>query len=383
MTTRKRFTNRLEPINRGRRNLLQATGWGVFASLLGSATSTLPRDARAEPVSTIRWGFVGTGSIANWMASVIKDADNSELVAVSSRKMETASKFANTHGLGNAFDSWAKMIAWDGVDAIYVATPTSVREEICVAAAKHGKHVLGEKPFASLPSLQRITEACRENGVGFMDGTHFVHHPRTHDIKASMQERVGWPWSLDSAFQFNLGDRSNIRYSTDLEPLGAIGDAGWYNMRAIVEYLSPGIELQTVRAFIRRDEETGAAVSGSGVMLFDDGSTSTWNCGFDSGGVNMDLRITGAKGVIRFDDFLTSDPDGSASFTLHTGGFGASAIVETITSERTKPGPALMFEEYAAMVADQDKIDRSIRVSEQTQRLLDAAWSAGLEYERV
>ena len=383
MTKKKRFAGRLEPINPGRRNLLQATGWGVFASLLGAATSTVPRNAIAKPVSTIRWGFVGTGSIANWMASVINNADNAELVAVSSRRMETASKFANAHGLGNAFDSWAEMIAWDGVDAIYVATPTSVREEICVAAAKHGKHVLGEKPFASLPSLQRITEACRENGVGFMDGTHFVHHPRTHDIKASMQERVGWPWSLDSAFQFNLGDRGNIRYNIDLEPLGAIGDAGWYNMRAIVEYLSPGIELQTVRAFIRRDEETGAAVSGSGVMLFDDGSTSTWNCGFDSGGVNMDLRITGARGVIRFDDFLTSDPDGSASFTLHTGGFGASAIVETITSERTKPGPALMFENYAAMVADQDKIDRSIRVSEQTQRLLDAAWNAGLENERV
>lgn len=68
--------------------------------------------------------------------------------------METAKSFAAKHGLDHAFDSWADMIAWDGVDAIYVATPTSVREEICVAAAKAGKHVLGEKPFANLPSLR-------------------------------------------------------------------------------------------------------------------------------------------------------------------------------------------------------------------------------------
>ena len=330
---------------------------------------------------TIRWGFVGTGSIANWMAAVMRGADFSELAAVSSRRMASAKAFADKHQAGRAFDSWEDMIAWDGVDAIYVATPTSVREEICVAAAKNGKHVLGEKPFASLTSLQRITAACRENGVGFMDGTHFVHLHRTHDIRSRMQDSVGWPWSLDSAFQFNLQDRRNIRFNPKLEPLGAVGDAGWYNMRAVVEYLTPRIELRSASTYIRRDEETGAAISGSGVMLFEDGSTSTWNCGFDSGAVNMDLRITGSKGVIRFDDFLTNDSDGTASHTLHTGGFGDSADIETIKSEVSRPGPALMFEDYAAMVLDKDKIEQSMQVSERTQRLLDAVWASGLANE--
>jgi predicted dehydrogenase len=315
------------------------------------------------------------------MASVIGNVDNAELVAVSSRRMPTAKAFADKHGIANAFDSWAKMIASDGVDAIYVATPTSVREEISIVAAQNGKHVLAEKPFASLPSLQRITVACRKHGVAFMDGTHFVHHPRTHDIRASMRDSVGWPWSLDSAFQFNLPDRGNIRFDPNLEPLGAIGDAGWYNMRAIVEYLSPDIGLRSVSAFLRRDEETGAAIGGSGVMQFEDGSTSTWNCGFDSGGVNMDLRISGGKGVIRFDDFLSSDPDGSASYTLHRGGFGPGATVETITSAKVKPGPALMFEDFAAMILDPAKLDRSIHASERTQRFLDAAWNSGLDNE--
>jgi len=52
-------------------------------------------------------------------------AANAELIAVSSHKMETAETFAASHGLDQAFDSWADMVAWDGVDAIYVATPTS------------------------------------------------------------------------------------------------------------------------------------------------------------------------------------------------------------------------------------------------------------------
>ncbi len=364
-----------------RRKIIRATGQGALASMISGALSTLPQSAKAKETASIRWGFVGTGSIANWMASVIKDADASELVAVSSRKMQTAKDFASDHNVENAYDSWADMIASNAVDAIYVATPTSVREEICVAAANHGKHVLGEKPFASLPSLKRITAACRANGVGFMDATHFVHHPRTHDIKARMQERVGWPWSVASAFQFGLQDKGNIRYNPDLEPLGAFGDAGWYNMRAAVEYLSPDIAVSSVSAFIRRSEETGAAISGSGAILFEDGSTTTWNCGFDSGAVNMDLRISGANGVIRLDDFLSSGPDHSAEFTFHKGGFGPGAVADTVNIASTKQGPVLMFEDFAAMVSDTEKFERSVHASERTQMLLDAIWSQGLESE--
>ena len=350
--------------------------------MLGSALSTESKDSRASVNRVLRWGFVGTGSIAGWMAAAIKDADGAELVAVCSRRMKTAREFADTHRIEEAFDSWAEMIASDRVDAIYVATPTSVREEICIAAARHGKHVLGEKPFASLPSLQRITAACRENGVGFMDATHFVHLPRTADIKATMQKTVGWPWSLDVAFQFGLTDKSNIRYNPKLEPLGAIGDAGWYNMRAAVEYLSPNIEIRSVCTHLRRDMDNGAAIAGSGVILFDDESTMTWNCGFDSGGVNMDLRISGANGVIRLDDFLDTGPDGISRFTHHKGGF-SDGSVEVIESGPSKAGPTLMFEDYAAMVLDKQRFELSVRTSERTQHLLDAVWASGLQNESV
>lgn len=157
------------------------------------------RNLSAEPPA-LRWGFVGTGNIAGWMADVVRNTPAAELAAVSSRRMETAADFARTHGAAQAFDSWERMIAQGGIDAVYVATPTALREEICIAAAAAGRHVLGEKPFASLPSLQRITAACRSNGVAFMDATHFVHHPRTARIKAQMSEVIGRPQSLDSSF---------------------------------------------------------------------------------------------------------------------------------------------------------------------------------------
>jgi predicted dehydrogenase len=370
-----------ELLDPSRRGLLRAAGGTLLASALGATPILFSAEAMTMETQKLRWGFVGTGMIANSMAGVLKMSPHAELAAVSSRKMTSAEFFANTHGAKRAFDSWQDMIEWDGVDAIYVATPTSVREEICVAAANAGKHVLGEKPFASLPSLERITEACRNSDVVFMDGTHFVHHPRTAAIQSAMAEQVGWPWSVDSAFQFSLPDRSNIRYNPQLEPLGAIGDAGWYNMRAAVEYLSSGISLESVDAHLRRDQQTGAAISGSGVLVFSDGSTSTWNCGFDSGAVIMDLRISGDRGSISVDNFLSQDGDGSASYLYRRGGWGPGAVKEVIKIESALPGAALMFEDFAAMVADAESRERSMRTSENTQRLLDAVWNEALRNE--
>jgi predicted dehydrogenase len=328
----------------------------------------------AGEVPVVRWGFVGTGSIATWMASEVQSAPSALLAAVCSRRMASAQAFAGRSGAGKSFDAWEDMAAWDGIDAIYVTAPTSLREEIAVTAANCGKHVLAEKPFASLASVQRITAACRKAGVAFMDGTHFVHHPRTAAIKARMADQVGVPLSVDSAFQFSLPDKSNIRYDPELEPMGAIGDAGWYNMRAAVEFLPPGASVKTSNAFIRRDRETGAAVGGSGMLVFADGATSTWNCGFDCGAVVMDLRISGTAGTVNIDDFLSQAQDNSARYLYRKGGWGPGAVSESIRVESSLPGAALMFEDFAAAVANAALRDRWVDATLRTQELLDAAW---------
>ena len=192
-----------------------------------------------------------------------------------------------------------------------------------------------------------------------------------------MAEKVGRPWSVASAFQFNLVDTGNIRYNPKLEPYGAIGDAGWYNMRAAVEYLAPDVEIVTVDAYLRRHEGTGAVVSGSGVMTFNDQSSTTFNCGFDSGGSVMDLRISGKKSVIKIDDFLSQSKDNTGTYDRITG-WGNSELVEVPS---TKPGSTLMFEDFAAMIGNPALLEASIRVSERTQLFLDAVWASALENE--
>jgi predicted dehydrogenase len=361
------------PASPTRRRILEAAGAGVVAATLGGLSAASAMESSPGSGQALRWGIVGTGMIANSMAPRIAAADGATLAAVSSRRMESAQEFAARHSVPHAFDSWQQMIASDVIDAVYIATPTSVREEIGVAAANQGKHVLGEKPFANLPSLQRIVAACRANAVGFMDGTHFPHLNRTQRIRAGMADLVGQPWSVASAFQFNLSNPENIRLRPDLEPYGAIGDAGWYNMRAAVEFLPDDVELVAVDAWMQRGGANGACVTGSGVLRFSDGSTSTWNCGFISGAGVQDLRVTGRDGVLWIDDFVGARDEG---FVLRRG-----REEETFDVALKKHAATSMFEDFTKMVGDPALFEAGVRASERTQAWLDAAWNSAVANE--
>jgi predicted dehydrogenase len=374
MTNNESNDSRTGSVDLGRRRILSAAGAGAIASTLGGVMGGSSGSARAADSRTLRWGVVGTGGIANRVAPMIQLADGAELSAVSSRHMETAKEFAAKLDIENTFGSWQDMLAFDGVDAIYVATPTFVREEICVAAANAGKHVLGEKPFASLASLKRITAACRANGVGFMDGTHFVHHPRTPHIRATIADKLGSAHSLDTAFQFGLSDTNNIRLRPDQEPLGAIGDTGWYNMRAAVEFLAPDVQPTAVSTYFRRHEKTNAVVSGYGVLMFDDG--------FESGALIMDVRITGIGGAIKLDDFVLSHPGQPARYDYLQGAYGGGES-KHFEVPADKPAAALMFEDFFTMAGDKTRFEASVHASERTQALLDACWQSGIANEKT
>lgn len=335
----------------------------------------MSHSSATEKPQRLRWGFVGTGNIANWMADVVQRTPLAQLSAVASRSSDTAAAFATRHGAGKAFGAWTEMLAWEGIDAVYVATPTALREQICVAAANAGKHVLGEKPFADLASLGRIIAACRHNGVAFMDATHFPHHPRTTEIQADTSRLVGMPQTLDSSFMIGLADRSDIRYDPALEPLGALGDLGWYNMRATQEYLAAGAGLRSVSARLRRDEATGAIVGGEGLLTFTSGAVSAWRFAFDAEAPSIGLKLTGPRGQIRLDNFVGEDEAEGVSY--HYAGAGtAEQEAKQIRVDSPFSGPALMFQDFAAAAADRALRQRWATASEQTQALLDAVREA-------
>jgi len=334
--------------------------------------------------STLRIGIVGTGYIANIIADAIQLTDEATLVAIASRQQENAETFATKYKGANVFESWEELTASDEVDAVYVATPTAVREEICISAAEHKKHVLAEKPFLNLASLQRITSACKANGVAFMDGTHFPHHPRTQQLKQERESRIGILRSLQTCFYFPSNPAGNIRFDPGQEPAGAIGDMAWYSMRAVAEFMPENVNLISAQGFVKKDAETGAFIRGTGVLLMSDGSTATWDVGYDVGTCIMDLNLLGERGIIHLDDFVLDwmhgfpikDSTHDVGFVERVGLVNPSGFVRVSTPSPYPPAVS-MLQEFMSLTANPlgTEAMASIRITERTQSFLDAIWN--------
>jgi len=340
-------------------------------------------NAASSRQAPLRLGIVGSGLIASVTARAAAAAPDCRVVAVSARRPGAARAFADEHGIAQAFDDWNALLASPDIDAVYVATPTAPREAICVCAAQLGKHVLAEKPFASLASLRRITAACRQHGVAFLDATHFVHHPRTAQLKAQLAERIGAVQAVRSGFFFPSMDRGNIRFNPAQEPTGAIGDMAWYAMRAVVEYGPADAALVACSGFVQHDPASGAAVRGAGVLMLAGGCTSTWDAGYNSGAFTMDLQLLGERGAITLDDFVLDWahsappplPDHAVGFSQRAGVVNPAGF-EWVDTPATQPQNVAMIEHFTRLARDPRgaAAAASARASERTQGLLDAVW---------
>jgi predicted dehydrogenase len=85
-----------------------------------------------------------------------------------------------------------------------------------VKAAQAKKHVLAEKPFASVSDLKTMVHACQENGVHFMDNTMWIHHDRTKKIKNDHLENGFILNRVSNNFSFFNENAKDIRYNTSM-----------------------------------------------------------------------------------------------------------------------------------------------------------------------
>ena len=336
-------------------------------------------------MTTLRLGIVGAGMIAGVIVEAVKRAVGVEVVAVASRRPDSAKKFAQEQGIPQVFDTWQEMLSSDEIDAVYVATPTSSKEEIALFGAKHKKHLLVDKPFASLASVQAMVDAAKANGVAFMDATHFTHNHRTQQLRETMTSEIGQPQALRSSFFFPFMDRTNIRFDTEKEPTGAVGDMTWYSMRAVAEFLQPTTPVKVMSGGIIRDEETNAVIRGTGVVMFEDGKSSTFDFGYNAGTCLMDLDILGHDAVFSLNDwvldwkqgFAFDDPDHVIGYTKRTE-MQTPKEHTYISADSDTPQAVAMMTHFAELAANpsSEQNTKAQDLAILTQSLLDAYWDA-------
>ncbi len=270
-------------------------------------------------MTNLRWGILGTANIArkNWKA--LWKSGNSIVTAVASRNAERSREFIAQCQKENPFDtaptalgSYEELIASPNVDAIYIPIPTGLRKEWVVRAAQAGKHILCEKPCGStVAEVREMLDACQRHRVQFMDGVMFMHNPRLERVRAALDDQAafGSLKRITSHFSFlSTGDfqNANIRSSAALEPLGCLGDLGWYNIRFTLWAMNWKLPLQVTGQILSQtgsDAARPVPFDFSAELLFDDKISAGFYCSFLTAYRDWVVAI-GTNGSVRVPDFV-------------------------------------------------------------------------------
>jgi dihydrodiol dehydrogenase / D-xylose 1-dehydrogenase (NADP) len=119
---------------------------------------------------TVRWGILGTGTIADKFAHALKFVKGAELAAVGSRSAEKATRFAKRHSIERSYGSYEALVANPGIDVVYIATPHIFHAENSLLCLKAGKAVLCEKPFAmNAAEAEKVIRCAKEKKLFCME----------------------------------------------------------------------------------------------------------------------------------------------------------------------------------------------------------------------
>ncbi len=253
------------------------------------------------------FGVIGAGMIGAFHAEAIKQLPNAKLVAVCDQASGLADQFGQRSGCEAMCDLEAFLTRKD-IDVVTVATPSGTHADIAIAAARHGKHCITEKPIdIRLDKIDAAIEAHAKAGTcmgGIFNGRFL---PTARLLKKAVEEgRFGrmtfgmayGPWWRDQEYY----DKGGWRGTWKLDGGGAFMNQGIHTVDLLQWLMGPVKSVKANAATLAHErievEDTAAAVlefaSGAlGVMAC---TTSMWPGHFRT------VEISGTAGTVAMAD---------------------------------------------------------------------------------
>ena len=116
--------------------------------------------------SSIGFGLVGLGMVADFHAQALAPVSGGRLVGVATRDAAKGRAFAEKHGVAFAGTSIDELVARPDIDAVCITTSSGVHLEPALVAIRAGKHVIIEKPLdITTERADEILRAAEAKGV--------------------------------------------------------------------------------------------------------------------------------------------------------------------------------------------------------------------------
>lgn len=204
-------------------------------------------------MNRIKFGIVGTGTIAHRFANAIKNVENAELVAVASRTKENAEKFGDEYNIAFRFYSYEEMAESDVIDAAYIAVPHSGHIGCSCLMMNNGKHVLCEKPMAvNTAEAEEMFRCAEKNNVLLMEAMWARLVPGTMKMLEIIEKGIlGDILGVEGKFCYTMDeDEMDHHVFKPEHGGGSLLDVGVYGLNFASWYLGKEVENITAQSLL-------------------------------------------------------------------------------------------------------------------------------------
>jgi len=284
-----------------------------------------------DMTESVRWGILATGGIATKFVEDLQYLPDAEVLAVGSRNIGSAEKFADQFGIARPYGSWRELAADPDVDAIYVATPHSAHRDATMVCLAAGKATLTEKPFTlDLATSQELVDVARTARVFLMEAMWTRFFPVIREIETLIGDgAIGTVIGVHADFGFHSPYDPTSRWHDPKLGGGALLDLGVYPITIAHLFLGPPDEI-TAKAKLTPD---GVDENTAMILSYASGAQALLSCSL-VGDTPRRAAITGTTGRIE----IPRDFFHPAEFTL----FRDGAEPQTVRSDF--PGMGYQFE---------------------------------------
>eukprot|EP00629_Pelagomonadales_sp_RCC1024_P017896 CAMPEP_0119291440 /NCGR_PEP_ID=MMETSP1329-20130426/42463_1 /TAXON_ID=114041 /ORGANISM="Genus nov. species nov., Strain RCC1024" /LENGTH=329 /DNA_ID=CAMNT_0007292269 /DNA_START=78 /DNA_END=1064 /DNA_ORIENTATION=+ len=135
----------------------------------------------------IRWGIMGTGTIAHDFVKVLQSLPGCEVAAVGSRSAEGADRFGGQFDIPGRHDSYEALARDESLDVVYVATPSMRHVDDSLLCLGAGRHVVCEKAMApSVTEAKRVVDAAVANDRFFLHAVWSRFFPAMAELRQTI-----------------------------------------------------------------------------------------------------------------------------------------------------------------------------------------------------
>ena len=255
-------------------------------------------------------GVVGCGFISNYHIQGLQSVEGVEVEAVCDINIDIAKKQAEQYKISRYMSDAEELFTLKDIDAVLILTPNFTHKDLAIAAARNGKHVMVQKPFApNISDCQEMIRVAEEEGVQLIPS--FMHRffPECKKAKEIIEKGlIGRPMTVRIRNGVQGSTWAKWFFDSEKNGGGAVIDVGVHGID-LLRYLIG--EILEVGAFTETHERYRRMDDGTTVELkYEDSATVIYRldnsvlCLHDiswsqkAGAKRFELEIYGDKGTI-------------------------------------------------------------------------------------